>query len=49
VAQKTGETLKFGRRNELGHITGCATEERCADVIAQNTLMMERLEKALDK
>ncbi len=23
--------------------------ERCADVIAQNTLMMERLEKALDK
>jgi hypothetical protein len=22
--------------------------ERCADVIAQNTLMMERLEKALD-
>ena len=23
--------------------------ERCADVIAQNTLMMERLEKALDE
>jgi hypothetical protein len=23
--------------------------ERCADVIAQNTLMMERLEKALDR
>jgi len=23
--------------------------ERCADVIAQNTLMMERLEKVLDR
>jgi hypothetical protein len=23
--------------------------ERCADVIAQNTLMMERLERALDR
>lgn len=23
--------------------------ERCADVVAQNTLMMERLEKALDE
>jgi len=23
--------------------------ERCADVIAQNTMMMERLEKALDR
>ena len=23
--------------------------ERCADVIAQNTMMMERLEKALEK
>ena len=22
-----GETLKYGRRNELGHITGCATED----------------------
>ena len=49
MAQKMGETLKDRGRNELGHITDCATEERCADVIAQNTLMMERLEKALDE
>ena len=35
-------TIRVGR-----HITDCATEEHCTDVIAQNTAMMERLEKAL--
>jgi hypothetical protein len=26
VAQNSGETLKYGRRNELGHINAYATE-----------------------
>jgi len=49
VAQKMGKTLKYRRRNELGHITGCATEEKCSTVIAQNTVVMQRLERALDR
>jgi hypothetical protein len=37
------ETLEDGQRKVLMPLV-----ERCADVIAQNTLMMERLEKAMD-
>jgi hypothetical protein len=36
--------LEDGQRDVLMPLA-----ERCADVIAQNTLMMERLEKALDE
>lgn len=36
--------LEDGQRNVLMPLV-----ERCADVIAQNTLMMERLEKSLDE
>lgn len=35
--------LEDGQRNVLMPLV-----ERCADVIAQNTMMMERLEKSLD-
>ena len=38
------ETLEDGQRNVLMPLV-----ERCADVIAQNTLMMERLERGLDR
>lgn len=38
------ETLEDGQRNVLMPLV-----ERCADVIAQNTMMMERLERALDR
>lgn len=31
------------------HITGCATEEKCSTVIAHNTVVMQRLERALDR
>ena len=27
MAQRNGEVLKYGCRNELGHITDCATED----------------------
>jgi len=36
--------LEDGQRNVLMPLV-----ERCADVIAQNTMMMERLEKTLDR
>lgn len=38
------ESLEDEQRNVLMPLV-----ERCADVIAQNTMMMERLEKALDE
>jgi hypothetical protein len=38
------EKLEDEQRNVLMPLV-----ERCADVIAQNTMMMERLEKALEK
>ena len=38
------EQLEDEQRNVLMPLV-----ERCADVIAQNTMMMERLEKALDE
>jgi len=38
------ETLENEQRNVLMPLV-----ERCADVIAQNTLMMERLEKVMDR
>jgi hypothetical protein len=38
------EKLEDEQRNVLLPLV-----ERCADVIAQNTMMMERLEKALEK